>query len=193
MLSLFHHQPWHFTKLFEDNIHLPDLSAAQFHCLAKSTPYDPAPAKLVQDGVLHPTVQFTNPDLAFFRYPHVHIKAQWIDGSGGDDGVVWDGYYQTPAKLTGLKPTFGPVWSSIDHTARLVKNILNPGGADWIHMKRICTPPNEGTRRLLITATPADSDNIDVLGGPVGTAVYAVKHVIKDPYITELNRGLSFL
>lgn len=189
---------WSITPVVETAIHLPDIGAPNFHCFAKSEFRSPPPEHYVQTGVMHPTIQFKNLD--FFRYPFVHVKAQWVDRplKGGQE-VVWDSIYRTPPKtsLTNIKAGAGMMMSSLDWKAELVKNLLKPGGVGWVHMKHICVPPDSVKHRLLVTVTPTDSDLVDVLGGPVGFGVYNVKHSFgfghNQWYLGELNKGLKFL
>ena len=195
---------WSIHKIFEDNIHVPDISSHFYHCNALQSPFDPPPEKFVQAAPMHPTIQFTNSDMGFFKYPNIHIKAQWVNLSKNmksvptdrlaNSRVLWDAYYQMPPKLTIPNMKQGQlVWSSLDWAAKMMKNVLRPGGTDWVHMKKVCVPPDGVARRILITATPADSDNVDVLNGPSGVAVYNVRHSAYFPYIHQLNKGVSFL
>jgi hypothetical protein len=195
---------WSIHKIFEANIHIPDVSSEFYHCSALNSPFDPLPEKFVQTPPMHPTIQFTNADMGFFKYPNIHIKAQWVDLSKKLNGVaaerlsngrvLWDAYYQMPPKLSIPNMKQGRiVWSNLDWSANMLKNVLKPGGTDWVHMKRLCVPPDGVTRRIMVTATPADSDNVDVLDGPTGIAVYSVKHWTYFPYIHQLNKGVAFL
>ena len=197
---------WKFATLFEHNIHLPDITSPVFHCQAKLGPFDPPLQKLVTAGALHPTVQFSNPDLAFFKYPNVHLKIKLLgpptslEGASSTKGSVrsiLDGVYPTPPKaLLGnmTAPNGSPTWSSLDfRNAMSHKNLSLPG---HVEMKRICMPPDSVVRRLLVTAVPADSNGNDVLDGPVGYGVYNVKHQLPWGYrgviANQLNRNVAF-
>lgn len=185
---------WTIKPIYENGIHLPDIASPHFHCLAKQGLNDPDPSKFVTNGVMHPTIQFTNPSLPFFRYPNVHIKANWV---GGKQEPIWDAIYKVPPRTShsNLLPKIGLTWSSLDWKANMTKNILRPGGSDFVHMKTICAPPDNILRRILITATPADSDKQDVLGGTVGVAVYDVKNGTSSAsaLLGKLNKLVSFL
>lgn len=192
---------WAFTKVFEHNIHLPDITSPVFHCQAKLGPFDYPPQKLVTTGALHPTVQFTNPDLAFFKYPNVHLKIKMLQGdvphrTGGI--TLLDGVYPMPPKKllsNFLSPTGAPTWSSLDYRNVMSKNFL-PLAKSWIEMKRICVPPDNVVRRLFVSAVAADSNGKDVLDGSnFGVAVYDFKHKLpwyQGRLVAQLNRGVSF-
>lgn len=197
---------WSISKIFETDIHLPDISSSFFHCQAKTSSLSLPPDKLVHVGPMHPTVQFTNPNMAFFKYPTLHVKAQWINLEKGlnnvakpaiENGkVLWDAFYEMPkmASITSIKMNGGNlVWGSLDWRSKMLENLLQPGGIDWIHMKKLCVPPDGINRRLMVTATAADSDRVDVLDGPSGVAVYNVKHWTWNPLLSKLNNGVSFL
>lgn len=181
---------WSFTPIYENNIHSPDISAAQFHCLAKSAAGSPPPLQYVNDGILHPTIQFS--DMSFFKYPHMHVKAQWVDRPH-KEAAVWDAVYVTPPKADMKELMSGKLlWSSLDWKAHMVRN--NLPGAKWMHMRTLCVPPDHKSHRLLVTVTPADSEKNDVNSAAVGTAVYDVKHSFRfHNYLYQLNQGISFL
>jgi hypothetical protein len=185
---------WTIKPIYENGIHIPDISAPHFHCMAKQSVNDPDPALIVSDGVMHPTIQFTDPSLPFFRYPNVHVKANWV---GGRREAIWDAVYATPERTgaSNLVPNMGLTWSSLDWKARMTENILRPQGAGFVHMKTICAPPDNLSRKILVTVTPADSDKQDVLGTTVGVGLYQVKHGISNNSLLlgQLNKYLSFL
>lgn len=203
---------WTFLKINEHNIHLPDIS--MFHCEAKKSIFDYPPQKFVTTGSLHPTIQFTNPDLKFFKYPNIHLKIKLFSETlnGGPHGrhqhfekdfskdsnskTLLNGIYPMPPKklLTNMVSSVGgPSWSSLDYRNAMSKNFLEKD--DWIEMKRICVPPDGIVRRLYISATPADSNGNDVLGLTSGHAIYDVKHKLpffNKELVHQLNRNISF-
>ena len=185
---------WSIKPIVENGIHVPDLSSMNFHCLAKTEFSSPPPEHYVRHGVMHPTIQFKTLDM--FKYPFVHVKARWVDRPEGQGDVVWDAIYRMPPKtsLANVKPGAGFVMSSLGWNAELVKNLLKPGGVSWVHMKTLCIPPDSKHHRLLLTVTPTNSDQNDVLGGPIGMGVYNVKHFFGNYYhLHQLNKGLVFL
>ena len=175
-------QMWKFFSIFEHNIHVPDISAENFHCLAKTSPFSQEPESLITRGVLHPTVQFL--DSKFFKFRNLHVKLKFLGGR-----TLLDGIYPVPKKV----PNSGPFWSSVDSKVRMTRNIAHPG--ELIEMEKICVPPDGIERRLMVTANAADEDGNDVLHGPVGYSVVAVKHKLRGGYrgeqVYELNR-MSF-
>jgi hypothetical protein len=185
---------WSIRPVVESSMHIPDIKADNFHCLAKTGFESPPPEHYVKTGVPHPTIQFTHLD--FFKYPFVHVKAQWADRAEGNYDVIWDAIYRTPMKasLSNFKPGSGIEIGKLGWKAELVRNILKPGGANWVHMKKICVPPDNAKHRLLVTVTPTDSNQNDVLNGPSGLGVYSVKHSFGNKhYLHQLNKGISFL
>lgn len=187
-------QVWSINPVVESAIHIPDMSAENFHCLAKTWFNSPPPDHYVQAGVPHPKIQFQNLD--FFKYPFLHVKAQWADRADGKYDVIWDAIYRTPPKasLENLKPGAGIEMGSLGLNGELVRNILKPGGVSWVHMTKICVPPDNAKHRLLVTVTPTDSNQNDVLDGPSGLGVYSVKHSFgNNLYLHQLNKGVNFL
>lgn len=182
---------WKFFHVLEHNIHLPDIRAAPFHCTDKLSPWDPDPQHLVTQGVLHPTVQFTNFDQAFFKFPQVHLKMKILSDGVRPDETLLDGVYPMPAmkQIGNLKvPGLGAVWSSLDYKVRMSQNNLHPGANDWIEMKTICTPPDGITRRLLMIAHAADDFGNDVKDGPTGYSIMDIQHTLPNPYLLGLGR-----
>jgi hypothetical protein len=185
---------WSIRPVVENAIHIPDMGADNFHCLAKKSFHSPPPEPYVQNGVLHPTIQFS--DVDFFRYPFVHVKAQWADRDSHN--VLWDALYKVPPKtsLANMKPGAGFTLSSLGWNAELVKNYLKPGGVDYVHMKKICIPPNGVKHRLLVTVNATDSAGVEVAAGPAGMGVYSVKHFFglgDKLFLDQLNKGVTFL
>lgn len=186
---------WSIKPVVEDSIHIPDIRLDGFHCSARTSFDSPPPEHYVAAGVPHPTIQFTTPDMKFFHHPFIHVKAQWVDRRPGQQDVLWDAVYKTPPKTSADKAAGAtPMWSSLDHRAELVTNKLKPGGVSWVHMKRICIPPDGNKHRLLVTVNAADHDQVDIPAGPMGLGVYSFKHSFgRMHYLHDLNRGIKFL
>jgi hypothetical protein len=182
---------WKFSTTLEHNIHLPDLKAAHFHCIDKLSPMDPDPQKLVVSGVLHPTVQFTGLDQAFYKYPQVHMKMKLISSDKAPDETLLDGIYPMPAmKQIGNMtiPGIGPLMSSLDYKVRMSENILRPGNNDWVEMKTICTPPGQLPHRIVVTAQAADDFGNDVADGPTGYSIVDFRHTLPNPFLYNLGK-----